>query len=164
MFNQEESDRKKSDEAEVDSLEVTNTIEVVATASMVSGCKKVSTFAADAIQGQFPRPTSSLAKKQTRMQNLADIASDLNKENWTMKLDEGTGKDGVKMNKSCKDDADALAELSMRQLTKMLKEQLEIANNKKSQGKTTLEVVGKRRTMKTLSESCMPVEPDSNNH
>ncbi|CAN1762578.1 hypothetical protein LINPERHAP1_LOCUS8441, partial [Linum perenne] len=99
MFNQEESDRKKSDEAEVDSLEVTNTIEVVATASMVSGCKKVSTFAADAIQGQFPRPTSSLAKKQTRMQNLADIASDLNKENWTMKLDEGTGKDGVKMNK-----------------------------------------------------------------
>lgn len=91
----------------------------------------VSPFASDSVSGQFPRPTlstpvKSSSKKQTTMQKLTHVADENNKENIGKSE---RGNDKVKKVKNIID-ADSLKDISLRQLTKMVKE-LEISKNRK---------------------------------
>ncbi|CAI0470081.1 unnamed protein product [Linum tenue] len=151
---------------EVDSEEVVVTITQPAAAgaaSLISGNMKLSSpFAADALQGQFPRPSLlSANKQQTIQKNRADISSEINKENvdnWEIMRKEETGKDEATMTAK-KEGSKELEELSMRQLEKMLKEKLQLANKK-----TEKQVEEKRQAMQRLPENRMPVgETDRKN-
>ncbi|CAL1398763.1 unnamed protein product [Linum trigynum] len=146
----------------VDSEEfVTITQPAAADASLISGNMKLSSpFAADALRGQFPRPSLSANKQQAIQKSRADIASEINKENvdnWEIMGKEETGKDEATMTTK-KEGSKELEELSMRQLEKMLKEKLQLANKK------TEKVEEKRQAMQRLPENRMPVgETDRKN-
>ncbi|KAK9272941.1 hypothetical protein L1049_003320 [Liquidambar formosana] len=124
----------------------------------------LSTWAVDPLLGHIPRPTqltprkSSTKKKQTTIQR---HVSDDDKEN----IDKSTGRKveprKEKEKKLRKETAEkSLNEASLRQLTKMLKEKLQISNDNKNnddnKNVSKQEEVGKKRpALQTLTENQM---------
>ncbi|KAJ8771341.1 hypothetical protein K2173_026518 [Erythroxylum novogranatense] len=111
-----------------------------------------SPFLAATLQNLFPCPVvltpgKSSAERQTTIEKIVHD-SDINKENVSngWKIDPNV----EKANKNEK----TLDEMSLRQLTKMLKEKLQIAN-KKNEDKD-IKQVEQRPALQTLAENCMP--------
>ncbi|KAG8647906.1 titin homolog [Manihot esculenta] len=123
-----------------------------------------SPFAANTIQGQFPRPNESTArksstKKQATIQKI--INADINKEN----VENSGRKVEPKKDKIKKKEAEEekqYEDISLRQLTKMVKEKLQIAN-KNNDGRN-ISKVGTRPALQVLTENCKAAgEPENKN-
>ncbi|XP_037494916.1 glutamic acid-rich protein isoform X4 [Jatropha curcas] len=114
-----------------------------------------SPFAANTIQGQFPRPTESTPRKSSTKKlttNQKIIHPDIiNKEN----IDSSGRKVEPKKDKmkKKKEAADELREKSLRELSKMLKETLEITSKKNNESKNVSKV-GNRPALQKLPENC----------
>ncbi|KAJ9185565.1 hypothetical protein P3X46_005183 [Hevea brasiliensis] len=119
-------------------------------------------FAANTIQGQFPRPTESTPSKSST-KKLAIIQkiiyADFNKEN----IDNSGRKvepNKEKVKKKIVEEEKKYEDFSVRQLTKMLKEKLEIANQKNG----GVSKVGTRPALQVLTENCKAAgEPENKN-
>ncbi|CAK7340122.1 unnamed protein product [Dovyalis caffra] len=121
----------------------------------IPGQTGLSPFAADTLQGQFPRPTElsprkSSTKKQPTIWKMID-ALEINKEN----IDE-SGKN-VELKKEKANNKvigeNISDELSLRQLRKMMKEKLQIANDNKHSEENNDTKVGKTRlALQTLPD------------
>ncbi|KAK3229568.1 hypothetical protein Dsin_001449 [Dipteronia sinensis] len=90
------------------------------------GRTQMSPMGAETMATQFPRPTLSSSKKQTTEQKLTHLPAD-NKEN----IDTSGTKAETKKDKGMKM-KDKLKDKSMRQLTKLYKERLQLQNNMKN--------------------------------
>ncbi|XP_031265973.1 protein PFC0760c-like [Pistacia vera] len=128
--------------------------------------RPMSPLRADSISGQFPRPTQSTqkhssSKKQDTAQKLTLPA--YNKENIDssgMQLESKKEKTKDK-NTTDEDMSQSLNEKSLRELTKMLKNQLQITNKKKNnEGQNGVKT---RPALQALPENVMAGEPNKEN-
>ncbi|KAJ0013493.1 hypothetical protein Pint_21610 [Pistacia integerrima] len=129
--------------------------------------RPMSPLRADSISGQFPQPTQSSqkhssSKKQATAQKLTLPA--YNKENIDssgMQLE--SKKEKTKKDKNTTDEeiSQSLNEKSLRELTKMLKNQLQITNKKKNnEGQNGVKT---RPALQALPENVMAGEPNKEN-
>ncbi|KAJ6975239.1 hypothetical protein NC653_031175 [Populus alba x Populus x berolinensis] len=113
----------------------------------------LSPFADDTLQGQFPRPTELVPKKSsTKKQPTSwQMIDAINKEN----IDDDGGKkmEPRKEKENNKVIGEKiLDEFSLRQLRKMMKEKLQIANNKNSEEDNDTKVGKTRLALQTLAD------------
>ncbi|KAJ0079231.1 hypothetical protein Patl1_24172 [Pistacia atlantica] len=129
--------------------------------------RPMSPLRADSISGQFPRPTQltqkhSSSKKQATAQKLTLPA--YNKENIEssgMQLESKKEKTNKDKNTTDEDISQSLNEKSLRELTKMLKNQLQITNKKKNnEGQNGVKT---RPALQALPENVMAGEPNKEN-
>ncbi|XP_061946638.1 uncharacterized protein LOC133670159 isoform X1 [Populus nigra] len=110
-------------------------------------------FADDTLQGQFPRPTELISKKSSTKKQPTSwkMIDAINKEN----IDDGGKKAEPHKEKENNKviGEKILDEFSLRQLRKMMKEKLQIANNKNSEEDNDTKQVGKTRlALQTLAD------------
>lgn len=109
-------------------------------------------FADDTLQGQFPRPTELISKKSSTKKQPTSwkMIDAINKEN----IDDGGKK--VEPHKEKENNKvigeKILDEFSLRQLRKMMKEKLQIANNKNSEEDNDTKVGKTRLALQTLAD------------
>ncbi|KAJ6693717.1 hypothetical protein OIU85_004489 [Salix viminalis] len=119
----------------------------------ITGQTGLSSFADDTLQGQFPRPTESIPRKSSAKKHSTSwkIIDAINKENID---DSGIEVEPKKerANNNVVIGEKILDEFSLRQLRKMMKEKLQIANNKNSEEDNDTKQVGKTRlALQTLN-------------
>lgn len=122
-------------------------------AGAITGQTGLSPFADDTLQGQFPRPTELVPKKSsTKKQPTSwQMIDAINKEN----IDDDGGKkmEPRKEKENNKVIGEKiLDEFSLRQLRKMMKEKLQIANNKNSEEDNDTKVGKTRLALQTLAD------------
>ncbi|KAG6752078.1 hypothetical protein POTOM_044297 [Populus tomentosa] len=122
-------------------------------AGAITGQTGLSPFADDTLQGQFPRPTELVPKKSsTKKQPTSwQMIDAINKEN----IDDDGGKK-MEPHKEKENNKvigeKILDEFSLRQLRKMMKEKLQIANNKNSEEDNDTKVGKTRLALQTLAD------------
>lgn len=119
----------------------------------ITGQTGLSSFADDTLQGQFPRPTELIPRKSSAKKHSTSwkIIDAINKENID---DSGIEVEPKKerANNNVVIGEKILDEFSLRQLRKMMKEKLQIANNKNSEEDNDTKQVGKTRlALQTLN-------------
>ncbi|KAJ6379657.1 hypothetical protein OIU76_016327 [Salix suchowensis] len=119
----------------------------------ITGQTGLSSFADDTLQGQFPRPTELIPRKYSAKKHSTSwkIIDAINKENID---DSGIEVEPKKerANNNVVIGEKILDEFSLRQLRKMMKEKLQIANNKNSEEEDNDTKVGKTRlALQTLN-------------
>ncbi|KAJ6763317.1 ASPARTIC/GLUTAMIC ACID-RICH PROTEIN [Salix purpurea] len=112
----------------------------------------LSSFADDTLQGQFPRPTELIPRKSSAKKHSTSwkIIDAINKENID---DSGIEVEPKKerANNNVVIGEKILDEFSLRQLRKMMKEKLQIANNKNSEEDNDTKVGKTRLALQTLN-------------
>ncbi|KAJ6433837.1 hypothetical protein OIU84_017526 [Salix udensis] len=118
----------------------------------ITGQTGLSSFADDTLQGQFPRPTELIPRKSSAKKHSTSwkIIDAINKENIDDSgIEVEPKKEGANNNAVIGEKI--LDEFSLRQLRKMMKEKLQIANNKNSEEDNDTKVGKTRLALQTLN-------------